>query len=715
MKKSVSQKIFYGNCYRKLGQFLSEKVNSEFISIWGKVHTPLANDHQSFISNLLQGEKGDMGRRGRRGKIGPQGAPGPPGKFGEIGLPGWTGRPGLAGLQGPKGEKGEQGTGSKGDKGDKGQDGLPGKDGKDSESRFIPVPGPPGPPGAPGLPGLSITGPKGEPGESIFSEPYINIRPGRSTASPPIAHAITQKKNPTMGAMAFRSRDIMLESTKESPIGTMAYIIEEEALLIKVHSGWQYVALGSLLHMGHTTMPSTTAPPQLNPPFESSNLIHDNTLPVKPILPELPQSFSPKPEVNVRLEASHSPFGEHLLHNTQFAALRIAALNNPYTGNAGGVRGADYDCYREAHRAGLKGTFRAFLSSRAQDLSSIVRQVDRVLPVCNLRGDVLFDSWLKIFDGRGAKLPHEPRIFSFNGKNIMNDPHWPNKEVWHGALADGTRALDLSCEAFHASFYGKFGLAGDLKEKVILKQNPTSCDKKLVLLCIEATSEKFVQRRKRTLNTQEPPKGSDLIFGGTCDKCKKVFCKKCEKWAATESVHNEHHIESIFMQNRKLSELVIKMEERIEENNINFCEQIDDFNTTIRETEGQTDALRRNTIEFQDEVFLTEREHESETDRLKNTGRLENEKLRQHIIDLTRIIKDKKQEVDYKSDEINQLKKELEMKDKEITMSRQNYSALEGINTKVILTVSDLEKQLVKTQSEKDTVEDRNIEIEAKL
>ncbi|CAG9765908.1 unnamed protein product [Ceutorhynchus assimilis] len=120
------------------------------------------------------------------------------------------------------------------------------------------------------------------------------------------------------------------------------------------------------------------------------------------------------------------------------------------------------------------------------------------------------------------------------------------------------------------------------------------------------------------------------------------------------------------------------------------------------------DALRRNTVEFQDEVFLTEREHESEIDRLKSenkslvqsllraklvnkelkidmekfgpkikndldTERLENEKLRQRISDLTRIIKDKEQEVDYKTDEIDQLKKELEMKDREITMSRQNF------------------------------------------
>lgn len=44
--------------------------------------------------------------------------------------------------------------------------------------------------------------------------------------------------------------------------------------------------------------------------------------------------------------------------------LRIAALNEPYTGDLKGMRGADFDCYRQARRAGLVGTFRAFLSER---------------------------------------------------------------------------------------------------------------------------------------------------------------------------------------------------------------------------------------------------------------------------------------------------------------------------------------------------------------
>lgn len=63
----------------------------------------------------------------------------------------------------------------------------------------------------------------------------------------------------------------------------------------------------------------------------------------------------------------------------------MAALNEPYTGDMRGVRGTDYACYRQARKAGLKGTFRALLTSRVQNLDSIVRYSDRHLPVVNLK------------------------------------------------------------------------------------------------------------------------------------------------------------------------------------------------------------------------------------------------------------------------------------------------------------------------------------------
>lgn len=63
----------------------------------------------------------------------------------------------------------------------------------------------------------------------------------------------------------------------------------------------------------------------------------------------------------------------------------MAALNEPSNGALKGKRGADYSCYRQARRAGLSGTFRAFLASRVQGMDAIVRPADRNLPVVNLR------------------------------------------------------------------------------------------------------------------------------------------------------------------------------------------------------------------------------------------------------------------------------------------------------------------------------------------
>lgn len=50
-----------------------------------------------------------------------------------------------------------------------------------------------------------------------------------------------------------------------------------------------------------------------------------------------------------------------------------------------GQRGADYACYRQARRAGLRGTFRAFLTSRIQNLDTIIGNTDKDLPVVNIK------------------------------------------------------------------------------------------------------------------------------------------------------------------------------------------------------------------------------------------------------------------------------------------------------------------------------------------
>lgn len=60
------------------------------------------------------------------------------------------------------------------------------------------------------------------------------------------------------------------------------------------------------------------------------------------------------------------------------------ALDKPMAGSMRGIRGADYECHRQARKSGLKGTYRAFLSSETQNLNSIIYYSrDRQIPIVN--------------------------------------------------------------------------------------------------------------------------------------------------------------------------------------------------------------------------------------------------------------------------------------------------------------------------------------------
>ncbi|XP_037723298.1 collagen alpha-1(XVIII) chain isoform X7 [Drosophila subpulchrella] len=494
-------------------------------------------------ANGTKGEKGEKGMRGRRGGTGATGPIGPPGKPGAMGDIGHSGRPGMTGPKGEMGPKGPKGDSSgregiKGDKGDRGQDGrdgLPGPpgipatgggDGDSSGVQYIPMPGPPGPPGPPGLPGLSISGPKGEPGMELRSSFYGDAsyygRPGArssldelkalrelqdlrdrpdGTAETPRQPGHTRKQhdetlglgegeepyfsasssNMNMkivpGAVTFQNIDEMTKKSALNPPGTLAYITEEEALLVRVNKGWQYIALGTLVPIA-TPAPPTTVAPSMRFDLQSKNLLN-----------------SPPPLINT------PTFTTAPEYETWYPRmLRVAALNEPSTGDLQGIRGADFACYRQGRRAGLLGTFKAFLSSRVQNLDTIVRTADRDLPVVNTRGDVLFNSWKGIFNGQGGFFSQAPRIYSFSGKNVMTDPSWPMKMVWHGSLPNGERSMDTYCDAWHSSDHLKSGYASNLDGHKLLEQKRQSCDSKLIILCVEALSQDR-KRKKRDLDS----------------------------------------------------------------------------------------------------------------------------------------------------------------------------------------------------------------------
>lgn len=160
------------------------------------------------------------------------------------------------------------------------------------------------------------------------------------------------------------------------------------------------------------------------------------------------------------------------------------ALNSPQTGAMRGIHRADLLCFSQAQAIGLKGTFRAFLSAKLQDLHSIVRKADRQgVPIVNLKDEVLFDSWEDIFTN--SRMKDNVPIYSFDGKNVMTDSTWPQKQIWHGSTAQGQRHMDSYCETWRVGEQALTGISSDLQSGQLLQQTSSSCSSSLIVLCIE--------------------------------------------------------------------------------------------------------------------------------------------------------------------------------------------------------------------------------------
>ncbi|XP_015265171.1 PREDICTED: collagen alpha-1(XV) chain-like [Gekko japonicus] len=157
---------------------------------------------------------------------------------------------------------------------------------------------------------------------------------------------------------------------------------------------------------------------------------------------------------------------------------------------------ADYQCFQQARAAGLLSTYRALLSSHLQDLLTVVRKADRYhLPIVNLKGDVLFNNWESIFSGNGGQIDTRIPIYSFDGRNVMTDPAWPQKVVWHGSSPNGIRLISSYCEAWRTADLAVMGQASPLRSGKLLDQKAYSCSNRFIVLCIENSYLSDSQRK----------------------------------------------------------------------------------------------------------------------------------------------------------------------------------------------------------------------------
>uniref|UniRef100_A0A3B5QFQ2 Collagenase NC10/endostatin domain-containing protein n=1 Tax=Xiphophorus maculatus TaxID=8083 RepID=A0A3B5QFQ2_XIPMA len=175
---------------------------------------------------------------------------------------------------------------------------------------------------------------------------------------------------------------------------------------------------------------------------------------------------------------------EYSLRCDLFPQLHLIALNSPQKGGMRGISGADFLCFSQAQAIGMKGTFRAFLSSKLEDLNSIVYSSNREnVPIVNLKDEVLFDNWNRIFSD--SRMRDNVSIYSFDGKDVLQDDTWPEKMMWHGSTSRGQRNVDSYCEAWRVGERALTGMASPLQSRSLLQQSSSSCSSSYIVLCVE--------------------------------------------------------------------------------------------------------------------------------------------------------------------------------------------------------------------------------------
>ncbi|XP_035662015.1 collagen alpha-1(I) chain-like isoform X1 [Branchiostoma floridae] len=455
-------------------------------------------------------------QKGEKGDIGPSGPPGPPGalasgpglSFGGAGLVGPAGpkgEKGMMGIRGPLGRQGRKGEiglpGRKGDRGEAGPPGAPGGffggSGQVVQGPTGP-PGPQGPRGPPGFPGRGPSGPpgpRGPAGPAGIGAPGLPGPPGRpGQPGASIGSGIMGPPGPpgppgrAAGIVTFNSESHLLRSPPSSP-GTLAFVADTEQLYLRVGGGWQIILTQPLrptVQVGKIM--SIPERPPVQPEASAENPGHANN--------GFNNGFFGSEVDAPTVQLVGSP--DSNLGKATGKRLHLIALNEPMTGNMYGIRGADFKCFQQARQAGLRGTFRAFLSSKVQDLSSVVSRGDRDgIPIVNLKDEILFPSWNSIFEGeretneyKGGAFDINTAIYTFNGTQPLLNPTWPHKRIWHGTNMDGQRLGDHFCNAWRENDVSFVGMASSLQTGMLLGQEQYSCSSSYIVLCIENTHKR---------------------------------------------------------------------------------------------------------------------------------------------------------------------------------------------------------------------------------
>ncbi|MED6291793.1 hypothetical protein CHARACLAT_027289 [Characodon lateralis] len=298
----------------------------------------------------------------------------------------------------------------------------------------------------------------------------------------------------------------MAAAARRQPEGSLVYVIDQTDLYVRVRDGVRQVQLGNYIPLPiesgvavEELPPIIQAPsqpkPDSNPRYRPDTQYQTDLLYPQPSNPRYPsytdrfnqpdgRYLDPRYPVTRPRRPPPSVPQVPIHRHTSGPALHMIALNSPQMGGMRGISGADFLCFSQAQTIGMKGTFRAFLSSKLEDINSIVYSSNREnVPIVNLKDEVLFDSWNNIFgDGR---MKDNVSIYSFDGKDVLRDNTWPEKMIWHGSTSRGQRHIDNYCEAWRVGDRAVTGMASPLQSQSLLQQSSSSCSSSYIVLCVE--------------------------------------------------------------------------------------------------------------------------------------------------------------------------------------------------------------------------------------
>jgi len=163
----------------------------------------------------------------------------------------------------------------------------------------------------------------------------------------------------------------------------------------------------------------------------------------------------------------------------------IAALNNGYTGDLGGVAGANALCAKAGNDAGYDVEFSAFLGTSEQSLKSLHTGTSASLPTTNILEQEMHSSWNAMFQSYYGYFSYvSSPIYSFDGKKVAvgtgADPEWLYGCAWTGAAKYG-QYYQYHCSGWTTT--SGYGGSTDVDSGRMFEYQYTKCDKYQAVLC----------------------------------------------------------------------------------------------------------------------------------------------------------------------------------------------------------------------------------------